>query len=108
MRIAMPSILAIIGSLLAGCSSAPNEPTLSLETAKSPEQYSACVIPKLHDRDLTPVLSQAQRHYKIVMSSSVAADNVIEAYKANKGGKVYVYERSLMSSDVGQIAKECA
>ena len=66
------------------------------------------MIPKLHDRELTPVLSQAQRHYNIVMASSVAADNVIEAYKANTGGKVYVYERSVLSSGVGQAAKECA
>jgi hypothetical protein len=37
----------------------------------------------------------------------VAADNVIEAYKANGGGKVFVYERSLLTSGLGQAAKAC-
>jgi len=109
MRLLTPAALAALCSLvLAGCASAPNEPTLTLETSKTPEQYTACVVPKLQGRELTPVLSQVQRHYKIVMSSSVAADNVIEAYKANSGGKVFVYERSLLGSAVGKVAKECA
>jgi uncharacterized lipoprotein YajG len=109
MRLLTSSALSAVCALvLAGCASAPNEPTLTLETSKTPEQYTACVVPKLQSRSLSPVLSQAQRHYKIVMSSSVTADNVIEAYKANSGGKVFVYERSLLGAGVGKVAKECA
>lgn len=101
------AVLMMSGSLLAGCASAPNEPTLTLVTQKSPEQFTACVMPKLQDNALSPSLSQTQRHYRIVVSSSVAADNVIEAYKASNGGKVFVYERSLLSSGFGRAAKDC-
>ncbi|WP_062382146.1 hypothetical protein [Pseudomonas abietaniphila] len=106
-RLFFPAVL-MSGSLLAGCASAPNEPTLTLTTQKSPEQFTACVMPKLQDRALSPSLSQTQRHYRIVVSSSVAADNVIEAYKASSGGKVFVYERNLLSSGFGRAAKDCA
>jgi hypothetical protein len=78
-----------------------------LETKKSPEQFAACVVPKLQGRSMIPTLSQTQRHYRIVVSSSVAADNVIEAYKAPAGGKVFIYERSVLTSSFGQAAKEC-
>jgi hypothetical protein len=101
------SAVLMSGSLLAGCASAPNEPTLTLVTQKSPEQFTACVMPKLQDNALSPNLSQTQRHYRIVVSSAVAADNVIEAYKASSGGKVFVYERSLLSSGLGRAAKDC-
>lgn len=101
------AVLMMSGSFLAGCASTPNEPTLTLVTQKSPEQFTACVMPKLQDNALSPSLSQTQRHYRIVVSSSVAADNVIEAYKASNGGKVFVYERSLMSSGFGRAAQDC-
>ena len=34
-------------TLLAGCASAPNQPTKELVTAKSPEAFSTCVMQKL-------------------------------------------------------------
>jgi hypothetical protein len=103
---------AIAVSLLAGCMSTPNQPSLVLQTAKSPEQYAQCLVPKLQDRELTPTLSQTQRHYRIVVSSPVAADNVVEAYKAPAGGKVFLYERRLLASSFTpstfeQAAQEC-
>ncbi|RJX74097.1 hypothetical protein [Pseudomonas sp. LS-2] len=107
MRILFVPALLIAGSLLAGCASAPNEPTLTLQTAKSPEQFTACVMPRLQGQAQGPILSQTQRHYRIVVPSSVAADNVIEAYKASGGGKVFVYERSLLTSGFGAAAKAC-
>lgn len=112
MRLALVSVTAIAVSLLAGCASAPNQPTLVLQTAKSPEQYAQCLVPKLQDRELIPTLSQSQRHYRIVVSSPVAADNVVEAYKAPAGGKVFLYERRLLASSFTpssfeQAAQEC-
>lgn len=95
-------------TLLAGCASAPNEPTLTLDTAKSPQEFTACVLPKLRDQDFNSTLSQTQRHFRIVASSSVTADNVIEAYKSGQGGKVFVYERELLSSGFGRAARECS
>ena len=107
MRLSLVSTALIACALLAGCASAPDEPTLTLETKKSPEQFTACVVPRLQGNALTPVVSQAQRRSRVVVSSSMAADRVIEAYKASNGGRVYVYEHSLLSSGMGQAAKEC-
>jgi len=107
MRLSLVSTALISCVLLAGCASAPDEPTLTLETKKSPEQFTACVVPRLQGSALTPVVSQAQRRSRVVVSSSMAADRVIEAYKASNGGRVYVYEHSLLSSGMGQAAKEC-
>jgi uncharacterized lipoprotein YajG len=39
--------LAVASLLLAGCASAPNDPTLTLQTRKTPAQYADCVVPKL-------------------------------------------------------------
>lgn len=112
MRLLLVSVISIAYSLLAGCASGPNQPTRIMQTSKSPEQYAECVVPKLQDRTQTPTLSQSQRHYRIVVSSTVAADNVIEAYKAPTGGKVFLYERRLLASSFKpssfeQAAQEC-
>ncbi|MFK7699043.1 hypothetical protein [Pseudomonas caspiana] len=112
MRFSLLCTSVIAVSLLAGCASAPNQPTRVLQTAKSPEQYTDCLVPKLQERKFTPTLSQSQRHYRIVVSSAIAADNVIEAYKAPAGGKVFLYERrplasSFTPSSFEQAAQEC-
>lgn len=102
----VPAIL-VAYSFLAGCASAPCEPTLTLKTTKSPGQYAACVMPKMQGGALNTARSQAQRHYRIVVSSPVTADNVIEAYKTSAGASIFVYERSLLTSDFGRTAQEC-
>lgn len=98
----------VVLSVLAGCASAPNEPTLTLHTAKSPEEFTACVVPKLKADSRATELSQMQRNYRIVVPSRMAADNVIEAYKTTGGGKVFLYERSLLGGGVGRVVRECA
>lgn len=99
---------AFVLSAVAGCSSTPNEPSLTLDTQKSPEAYTACLVPKLEENAFRPFLSQSDRHYKIVMPSAVAADNVIEAYRVSTGGKVFVYQRSLFAYGLLQAARDCA
>lgn len=104
--------LAVVPLLLAGCASAPNDPTLTLQTTKTPAQYADCVVPKLQGSALLPTVSQTQRSYRIVVPSKVTADNVLEAYKAPNGGKVFVYERqflasSFMPSTFERAAQEC-
>lgn len=84
--------------VLAGCASAPNDPSLVMQTRKTPAQYADCVIPKLQSSDQTATVSQSQRGYRIVVTSKVAADNVLEAFKAPNGGKVFLYERHLLAS----------
>ncbi len=104
--------LAVVTFLLAGCASAPNDPTLTLHTKKTPAQYADCVVPKLQGNALAPSVSQTQRSYRIVVPSKVTADNVLEAYKAPDGGKVFVYERHLLASSFTpssfeRTAQEC-
>ncbi|MET3458186.1 MULTISPECIES: hypothetical protein [Pseudomonas] len=104
--------LAFSPLLLAGCASAPNDPTLTLQTSKTPAQYAECVVPKLQGNALNPMVSQTQRSYRIVVPSKVSADNVLEAYKAGNGGKVFIYERHLLASNLlpssfERAAQEC-
>jgi hypothetical protein len=99
MRTFFAPTLAVASLLLAGCSSAPNDPTLTLQTRKTPAQYADCVVPKLQSSALNPTVSQTQRSYRIVVPSKVSADNVLEAYKAGNGGKVFIYERHLLASN---------
>ncbi|WP_201189192.1 hypothetical protein [Pseudomonas fluorescens] len=98
--------------LLAGCACAPNDPTLTLQTHKTPAEYADCVVPKLQDGALTPSVSQSQRSYRIVVPSRVSADKVLEAHKAGKGGKVFVYDRQPLASNVlpssfERVARDC-
>ena len=97
MRFLSVSALAFGSLLLAGCASAPNDPTLTLQTSKTPAQYAECVVPKLQGN---PTVSQTQRSYRIVVPSKISADNVLEAYKAGNGGKVFIYERHLLASNL--------
>jgi ABC-type uncharacterized transport system auxiliary subunit len=99
MRFLSVSALAFGSLLLAGCASAPNDPTLTLQTSKTPAQYAECVVPKLQGSELNPTVSQTQRSYRIVVPSKVSTDNVLEAYKAGNGGKVFIYERHLLASN---------
>ncbi|MHC5193594.1 hypothetical protein ACYSUW_07530 [Pseudomonas frederiksbergensis] len=104
--------MAVATLLLAGCASAPNDPTLTLQTKKTPAEYADCVVPKLQGSALHPTVSQTQRSYRIVVPSKVAADNVLEAYKAPNGGKVFLYERHLLASNFmpssfKRAAQEC-
>ena len=112
MRPLFAPAMAFATLLLAGCASAPNDPTLTLQTKKTPAEYADCVVPKLQGRALNPTVSQTQRSYRIVVPSKVAADNVLEAYKAPNGGKVFLYERHLLASNFmpssfERAAQEC-
>ncbi|MNP48292.1 hypothetical protein D3C76_1424000 [compost metagenome] len=69
-----------------------------MQTDKSPEHYVDCVVPKLRDNKFDPGVSHNERSYRVVVSSKVAVDNVLETYKAENGSKVYLYERRLLPS----------
>jgi len=99
MRSLFVPAMAFASLLLAGCASAPNNPTLVLQTSKTPAQYAECVVPKLQGSALTPTVSQNQRSYRIVVPSKISADNILEAYKAGSGGKVFLYERHLLATN---------
>ena len=105
-RLLIP-VLALASSLLAACASTPNQPTETLHTSKSPEAYTDCVMPKLQGPTQVPTLTQSQRHYKIVVASALTADNILEAYKAPTGGKIFLYERGLLANSFKHAAQEC-
>ncbi|WLI09846.1 MULTISPECIES: hypothetical protein [Pseudomonas] len=112
MRPLFVPVMAFASLLLAGCASAPNDPTQTFQTKKTPAEYADCVIPKLQGSALNPTVSQTQRSYRIVVPSKVAADNVLEAYKTPNGGKVFLYERHLLASNFmpssfERAAQEC-
>ena len=105
-------MVAFATLLLTGCTFSANNPTSILKTDKSPEQYVDCVEPKLKARNLNPVVSNSNRSYRVVISSKVAVDNVLETYKAENGAKIYLYERQLrdsilMTSSLERAALEC-
>lgn len=97
---------------LAGCVSAPNAPTLTLQTTKTPDGYVQCVLPKLEKHNITSTVTQNSRHAKVLLTSKIAADDVLEAYKSQDGTKVFLYERKPLASAIKpsrleQSAKEC-
>jgi hypothetical protein len=103
---------AFTSLLLAGCVSAPNTPSLTLQTTKTPEGYVQCVLPKLEKHAITSTVTQNSRHAKVLLTSRIAADDVLEAYKAGEGAKVFLYERKPLASTITPsrleiAAKEC-
>ena len=100
--------MAFASSLLTGCVTAPNAPTLTLQTGKDPETYLKCVLPKLEKHGVTSTVTQNSRHAKVVLSSKVAADDVLEAYKSQDGAKVFLYERKPLASAITPSRLELA
>ena len=112
MRSFFVPVLAVASLLLAGCVSAPNSPSLTLQTAKTPEGYVQCVLPKLEKHDITSTVTQNSRHAKVVLTSKIAAGDVLEAYKSQDSTKVFLYERKPLASTITPsrlelAAKEC-
>ncbi|MGY2291306.1 hypothetical protein ACW9H6_15925 [Pseudomonas sp. SDO528_S397] len=112
MRPMFVQALAVASLLLAGCASAPNAPTATLQTSKLPEAYVQCVVPKFEKHGLASTVTQNSRHARIVVTSKIAADNILEVYKSQDGGKVFLYERkplasTLMASRFEQVAQDC-
>ena len=52
------------------------------------------------------------RHAKVLLTSKIAADDVLEAYKSQEGTKVFLYERKPLASAIKpsrleQAAQDC-
>lgn len=92
--------LAFASLLLTGCITAPNSPSLTLLTDKTPEGYVQCVLPKLEKHGITADVTQNSRHAKLLLTSKIAADDVLEAYKTQEGTKVFLYERKPLASAI--------
>jgi hypothetical protein len=99
--------LGVLALLLSGCAT-PNNPTQTLESSKTPEDYAHCVFPKVQKAKSVATLSGSQNHYKIVAGSKVAADDIIEIHKSTQGSKVSLYERAPITSPFGTALEKAA
>ncbi len=108
MRAFFVPVMAFASLLLSGCVTAPNSPTLTFQTSKDPETYLKCVLPKLEKHGISSTVTQSSRHAKLVLTSKVAADDVLEAYKSQDGAKVFLYERKPLASAITPSRLEMA
>ncbi|MGV8917662.1 MAG: hypothetical protein ACOH2R_07665 [Pseudomonas sp.] len=103
-----PLVMSLAALTLAGCASTPNSPSYTLSSSKTASDYAHCVLPKWQKEASGTTLSETQGHYKIVASSKVAADDIMEIYKASPGSKIFVYHRVPLSSTFGRNTLETA
>ena len=103
-----PLLMSLAVLSLAGCASTPNNPSFTLASTKTPADYAHCVFPKWQKEASGTTLAETQGHYRIVVSSKIAADDILEIYKAPPGSKVFVYQRTPLTSTFGPGALETA
>ncbi|HDS1683185.1 TPA: hypothetical protein QEM39_004800 [Pseudomonas putida] len=97
---------ALILSLTA-CAN-PGKPTASKLTAKSPQDYAACVLPKW--QALAPQTTQKSINhgYRLTAPSAVTSDEVLEVVDYHDGSRATFYKGSFLSSDKLRLAaREC-
>lgn len=108
-----PLITLCAGLLaLAGCATAPNSPSLVLDTQKTPSQYAECVFPKWQKEKPGSTLTQSRNQATIVAEGKVAADQILEVHRATNGSQVSIYLRGPLPGGIGHTrleksAREC-
>jgi hypothetical protein len=97
--------------LLTGCGSTPNNPSVNLDTKKTPADYVACVYPKWQKAKPEATLTESKNHFKILIPSKIAADEILEVYKGNPNTRVFLYQRtplsSLVPNNLEKAVREC-
>ena len=88
--------------------------SLSNSFGFSDERYSYQLdtVRKLEKHGITSTVTQNSRHAKVLLTSKIAADDVLEAYKSQDGTKVFLYERKPLASAIKpsrleQAAQDC-
>jgi hypothetical protein len=106
--------LLLTGSLsllLAGCGSTPNNPSVNLNTAKTPADYAACVFPKWQKARPDATLTEGKNHFRILVSGKVTANEILEVYKGNPTTRVFLYQgtplASLVRNRLEKAARDC-
>ncbi|WP_313713164.1 hypothetical protein [Pseudomonas sp.] len=103
-RILLCSVLA---ATLAACAN-PSKPTASKLTAKSPEDYAACVLPKWQALSPQTTQKSINHGYRLTAPSAVTSDEVLEVVEYHEGSRATFYKGSFLSSDkLRMAAKEC-
>lgn len=97
--------------LLAACSSTPNNPSVDLDSKKTPAEYAACVYPKWQKAYPAATMTESKGHFKILVASKIASDEILEVYKGNPNTRVFLYQRAPLSSllhrNLEKAARDC-
>ncbi len=101
-------LTSVLAMSLAGCGSTPNNPSVDLETPKPASDYAQCVFPKWQQMRPETTMTESKGHYKLLISSKVAADDILEVFKGNPKTRVFLYQRAPLSSAFGRSALEKA
>lgn len=99
----LSSVLALT---LTGCGSTPNNPSVDLETSKSPSDYVQCVFPKWQQAKSSATMTESKGHYKLLVSGKVAQDDILEVFKGNPNTRVFLYQRAPLANAFGRSALE--
>lgn len=103
---------ALALALLAGCSSPgdikKNDPTITASTNKSAKKYALCVFPRWQDQRSTSTMSETENGYRLVVSTDMMTDEVLEVASTGSGSKVSLYQRMPWSKMWGRGELEAA
>jgi hypothetical protein len=113
----MPSksllVIGLSGVLAtAGCAVAPNRPSLSLHTDKTPAVYAKCVYPKWLKAESDTTLSQGRSQATIIAGGKIASNQILEVHRTSSGSQVDIYWRGAGATPFGHrglehSAREC-
>lgn len=100
-------LCTVLAASLAACAN-PGKPTASKLTAKSPEDYAACVLPKWQALSPQTTQKSINHGYRLTAPSAVTSDEVLEVVEYHEGSRATFYKGSFLSSDkLRMAAKEC-
>lgn len=103
-------IVAFGIAVLAGCVGPgdllKNDPSLTLQTTKSPKQYALCVFPKWQDARTDSSMVETEAGYRLLVASNNMADELLEIRKTSTGTTVTLYQRMAWSKMPGRSAIE--
>lgn len=105
-------VVAMISVLLAGCSLpvalTPNSPTISERSAKSPDDYSACVMGRWQQQQHAQVDRKViSRGYELSVSGSMTASDYLEVHRQGEGSLISFYEGAPWHTSVKRAVYEC-
>ncbi|WPO98076.1 hypothetical protein SFA35_15610 [Pseudomonas sp. HR96] len=93
---------------MAGCASAPNSPSVTLTTSKSPGEYAQCILPKWQAERPGTQMTQHRELYTLTAPSGIAADQILEVHKTSTGSQVALYLRgAVLRTRLEKHARSC-
>lgn len=97
---------------LSGCVSPSdlksNTPTIDTVTQKTPKAYALCVLPKWQDARSEATMSETADGYRLIVSASNLADELLEVSRSSSGSKVIFYQRVAWMPGIGRADIESA